>query len=242
MPKDMFAASLVKRTGPPRSKWTIAGSIILHVVLLAALLVVPVLSAFDSYVVHARNLAFVLPPPAVMPAIPAPPPPKTQAPAAPTDIKPAAPAHPPENPVVGEREPLIQGPPIIEGALRNPGSGPGFVPGGTGSGPVTIAPPPPAPRTGPLRIGGKISAPGRLAYVPPVYPPLAIIAKKEGQVTLEATIDETGIVRDVKVLQGDPLLNQAAVDAVRKWRYTPTKLNGVAVPVLLTVTVTFTLR
>lgn len=239
MPKELFAASLVKRTGPPRSKWTIAGSIVLHAALLAALLVIPVLSVFDSYVVHARNLAFVLPPPAVMPAIPAPPPPKTQAPAAPADVNPhAAPRTAPDKLVTGDREPL--GPPSIGDLGRGPASV--GVPGATGVPTVTISAPPPASPPKPVPVGGNISPPARLSYVPPVYPPLAIIAKKEGMVILEATIDETGVVRDVKVLRGDPLLNQAALDAVRKWRYTPTKLNGVAVPVLLTVTVTFTLR
>ena len=240
MPKELFSASLLKRTGPPRSKWTIAGSIGLHIVLLAALFVVPVLSVFDSYVVHARNLAFVLPPPAVMPAIPAPPPPKTQKPAAPTDVNPhAAPSAAPQKPVTDDSVPAV-GPPATADFGRVPGTG--FVPGGTGTDRVTITPPPPSSPPKPRPVGGNISAPARLSYVPPVFPPLAIIAKKEGTVILEATIDETGVVRDVKVLRGDPLLNQAAIDAVHKWRYTPTKLNGVAVPVLLMVTVTFTLR
>ena len=61
-------------------------------------------------------------------------------------------------------------------------------------------------------------------------------------VILEATIDESGIVRNVKVLRSHALLDQAAIDAVRKWKYTPTKLNGVAIPILLTVTVNFALR
>ena len=61
-------------------------------------------------------------------------------------------------------------------------------------------------------------------------------------VILEATIDETGVVRDVKVLRSIPMLDQAAMDAVKKCRYTPTLLNVAAVPILLTVTVTFSLR
>jgi protein TonB len=78
--------------------------------------------------------------------------------------------------------------------------------------------------------------------VDPIYPQIAIIAKRDGTVILEATIDESGVVRDVKVLRSAPLLDQAAVDAVKQWRYTPTRLNGVAVPIILTVTVTFSLR
>jgi protein TonB len=75
-----------------------------------------------------------------------------------------------------------------------------------------------------------------------VYPDLARAARVQGTVILEATIDETGAVTNVKVLRSIPLLDRAATDAVRRWRYTPTRLNGVPVPVLMTVTVTFTLR
>ena len=60
--------------------------------------------------------------------------------------------------------------------------------------------------------------------------------------TLEATIDEAGNVKDLKVIGSRPLLDKAAIDAVSKWRYTPTRLNGVAVPIILTVRVTFALR
>ena len=93
-----------------------------------------------------------------------------------------------------------------------------------------------------MPVGGNIKAPTRLSYADPVYPTIAIAAKIDGMVILEATIDETGVVRDVKVLRSIPMLDQAAMDAVKRWRYTPTLLNGVAVPILLTVTVTFSLR
>ena len=60
-------------------------------------------------------------------------------------------------------------------------------------------------------------------------------------VILEATISPQGKVTDIKVLRGIPLLDQAAVEAVRQWVYTPTLLNGVPVPVIMTVTVNFKL-
>ena len=62
-----------------------------------------------------------------------------------------------------------------------------------------------------------------------------------GVVILEAVIGVDGRVADAKVLRSIPLLDQAAVDAVRQWVYTPTLLNGVPVPVIMTVTVNFTL-
>jgi len=75
-----------------------------------------------------------------------------------------------------------------------------------------------------------------------VYPTIARETRTEGMVILEATIDESGAVRNVRVLRSHALLDQAAIDAVSKWKYTPTKLNGVAIPILLTVTVNFALR
>ena len=75
----------------------------------------------------------------------------------------------------------------------------------------------------------------------PVYPAEAQAAKVQGIVIMEATIGADGRVTDAKVLRSVPLLDQAAVDAVRQWEYTPTLLNGAPVPVIMTVTVTFNL-
>jgi protein TonB len=61
-------------------------------------------------------------------------------------------------------------------------------------------------------------------------------------VILDAVIDEAGAVRNVTVLRSVPLLDRAAIEAVTQWRYTPTRLNGVPVAIILTVTVTFSLR
>ncbi len=77
--------------------------------------------------------------------------------------------------------------------------------------------------------------------VQPVYPPIAQAARVQGIVIIEATIGADGRITDTRVLRSIPLLDQAAVDAVRQWQYTPTQLNGVPVPVIMTVTVTFTL-
>jgi protein TonB len=91
----------------------------------------------------------------------------------------------------------------------------------------------------PIRIGGAIESPRRLKNVAPVYPELAKQARVQGVVVLECTISPEGQVTAVKVLRGIPLLDEAAVAAVRQWVYTPTVLNGVAVPVIMTVTVNF---
>ena len=95
-------------------------------------------------------------------------------------------------------------------------------------------------RIAPLRIGGQIKAPTKIKDVKPVYPAIAQSAHVGGVVTIEATIGEDGKVIDAKVVRSIPLLDQAALDAVRQWEYMPTLLNGVPVPILVTVTINFT--
>ena len=92
----------------------------------------------------------------------------------------------------------------------------------------------------PLRIGGQIRAPRKIKDAKPVYPAIARSARVAGAVTIEATIGPDGKVTDAKVVRSIPLLDQAALDAVRQWEYTPTLLNGVPVPVLMTITINFT--
>jgi periplasmic protein TonB len=104
------------------------------------------------------------------------------------------------------------------------------------------APPAPPPTVAPLRVGGAVREPKKITEVRPVYPAIAQAAKVEGLVILEAVINERGVVERVKVLRSVPLLDAAAVDAVQKWRYTPTLLNGTPVSVLMTITLRFTLH
>lgn len=108
--------------------------------------------------------------------------------------------------------------------------------------PVTSGPPPQWNGVTALRIGGGVAAPERVKYVPPVFPDDARQARVSGIVIVEALVDETGAVVQAKVLKSVALLDTAALDAVRQWKYTPTLVNGVAVPVVMTVTVNFTLQ
>jgi len=105
---------------------------------------------------------------------------------------------------------------------------------------VQTAPPPP-PSGVPLRVGSGISPPVKVKDVRPVYPAIAQSARVQGVVVLEATIGADGTVSDARVLRSIPLLDAAAIDAVKQWVYQPTMLNGVAVPVIMTVTVNFSL-
>ena len=76
----------------------------------------------------------------------------------------------------------------------------------------------------------------------PIYPAIAQSARVAGVVIIEATIGPNGRVQEAKVLRSIPLLDAAALEAVRQWEFTPTLLNGVPVPVIMTVTVNFTLQ
>ena len=99
-----------------------------------------------------------------------------------------------------------------------------------------------APEAGPVRVGGDIQEPERIHYVAPEYPEEARRARLEGFVILQAIIDRQGNVRDAEVLRGlDLSLDQAALEAVRQWKYTPSYYNGEAVEVIVTVNVVFRL-
>jgi protein TonB len=93
-----------------------------------------------------------------------------------------------------------------------------------------------------VRVGGKVRPPTKTKDVAPVYPAAAKSARIAGVVIIEATIGADGKVIDTKVLRSVPMLDQAALDAVRQWEYTPTLLNGAPVPVVVTVTVNFKLQ
>jgi len=96
----------------------------------------------------------------------------------------------------------------------------------------------PAPGA-PVRVGGNIRTPQRIVDAAPVMSDVARHAGIRGVVILEIIIGPDGKVSDVKVLRSIPLLDQAAIDTARQWRYEPTLLNGAPVPVIMTATVNF---
>jgi len=127
-----------------------------------------------------------------------------------------------------------------------PGSQPNGILGGLPAFGSTAAQPPPPKKIpitppSPTPIGGDVQQ-AKLIYGPtPAYPELAKKTHTQGAVTLEAIISKDGRVVDVRVLNGHPLLIQAAVEAVKGWRYQPTLLNGQPVEVITTITVNFKL-
>jgi protein TonB len=125
-----------------------------------------------------------------------------------------------------------------DNALQGPGGGMQMHASGISSvvsGSVSSAP------AGAVRVGGNIRPPTRTHFVEPAYPQVARAAAVQGVVIIELTIGEDGAVSNARVLRSIPLLDQAALDAVRQWRYEPTLLNGAPTPVIMTATVNFSL-
>src|SRR5215467_7087858 len=211
-----------------RSWYTVPLSILAHTVLIGAIVIIPLMAAD------------VLPTPPSMMAFVAAPPPSAAPPKPVMDVNPAA------APVEAPRE--IKPETGIESGVKGVVGGvEGGVVGGVTGGIVggleaAPPPPPPPPPPAPVRVGGAIRTPTKVKHVNPVYPAIAQSARVQGVVIIEATIGPTGTVQDAKVLRSIPLLDQAALDAVKQWVFTPTTLNGVPVPVIMTVTVNFTLQ
>lgn len=125
-----------------------------------------------------------------------------------------------------------------------PGGSVGGVLGGVIGGVLSGAPPPPPPKpTTPkrIRVGGNVEQARQIFAPKPEYPQLAKMARIQGVVRLEAVISEQGTIQDLKVVGGHPLLVKAAIEAVSRWRYQPTMLNGEPVQVVTEIDVNFTL-
>jgi len=242
----MFEQSFVNRNQEPARKASIAASFFMQVAVVLGLVVLPVVFVEDlPGIVLAATLQTPEPPP---------PPPKYVAAA---NVQPVpvrqfnderllAPKNIPDEIaiVVDEAPPEFTGP---VGAANPYGVGVPERCSIIGSFLVPVTPPPPKPvEPEPeviqrVRVGGIVELPSPLSTAQPVYPRLAIQARIEGEVLLEAVIGADGRVRDVKVLSGHPLLIPAATEAVRRWIYQPTTLNGNPVEVVMTVTVRFRL-
>ncbi len=213
-------------------------SICAHVVLAALLVIVP-LAAEDEWPRPAPLPSFMLAtkvvpvPPQMIPRVAHRPPPSVGV-TAPSSIGPERDTPPePTGPSTPGAPPDVAGGPIGIG-----------VPDGFGT-PIAVPlppPPPPVEPPAPRRVGGEVREPKKILDFRPVYPPFAQAAKVEGMVILEAVINERGGVERLKLLRSAPLLDAAAIEAVRKWRYTPTLLNGTPVSVLMTITVHFKLH
>jgi protein TonB len=234
MSRTLFDQTLAPHKTNTRPIGTLSLSILLHAGALAIVLALQFTASIQGLAVGSPLTAFVAPP--APPPAPAPP------------ARPATASHAPDPRIAPTVQPdaittepeVIARPPApdvpVGPTVGLPGDPAAIIPRGG----LAVLNPPPPPL--PVRVGGDIRAPARVVYVPPVYPSIAVAARVEGEVVLEATIDETGTVRDVTVRQSIALLDRAAIDAVSKWRYSPTRLNGQAVPVIMLVRVKFSLK
>ena len=236
---------LIAGTGGATQRRTILPTIVsmtVHAAVVAAI-AIPALYAVGELPEIPTMMAFVAPLDA-----PPPPPPPAAPPAKAMPSQPAAPTRPDAAPIDAPAtiepesgfetiEPGVPG--GVEGGI--PGGIPGGVIGGISDAPLPPPPPPPPPpaRPSPVRVGGQIEAPAVLVRIEPEYPQIAARAQIHGLVILEAIVGEDGAVRDVKVLRSVKFLDEAAIDAVKQWRYAPLLLNGHAMPFVLTVSLVF---
>lgn len=241
-PFDIFLVP-ERRSGNRRRVLTVPVSAALHALALAALLVAGTLAGSDLPPVSAGGRLTPPDPVVVQPPRPTPPPgPPTRGPQGPTRR-----GGGPQGPAVVVPTDIPSTLPVDPGGdvLDEPGLPPcltGCGGGGREDGePTAYAAPAPETKA-PVRLPPDVRRPRKLRDVPPVYPPLAISIRLQGEVELDCVIDTTGRVQEVRPLSGHELLVPAAVEAVRQWVYTPTLLDGVPVPVILNVKVRFGLR
>jgi protein TonB len=220
-------------------------SLIVHAVILCLLVVVPLV--FFNMLQAQELLTFLIepPPPPVQPPPPSPPAKAVAVHRGPTTTGYGIPDKIPKG--IPPADDADAAPPIPN--LMIPGLAvPGSPQGGMGASIARLlenepnkveAPLPPHPKQ-PIRVG--MLEPSKLIYkVNPVYPTIAVKAHVSGTVVLEALVNEEGSVSMVKVLSGHAFLVDAAVQAVKQWKYSPTVLNGEPVPIIATVTVIFRL-
>jgi protein TonB len=249
--RPLFADTLVesRRKVNRRRGWTTILSLAIQGVLLCIAILIPLI--YTEALPKQQLLTLLVAPP--------PPPPPPPPPAAPQVLKSVR----PETEIVGgqlrtptripEKIAIIreeQPPPAVStgGVI---GGVPGGIPGGqlggvlggiiSSSSSLAAVPKPPKLEPVRVRVSQGVSVGRLIKKIDPVYPKLARDARVQGQVVLTAIISKDGSIEDLRVLSGHPMLVQAALDAVRQWRYKPYLLNGEPVEVETTVTVNFTL-
>jgi len=241
MPHDLFGDIVVR---PPsarsRRSSVVVFSVAAHAAALVALVIVPLFAA-DTLPTPKRVIDYFLPSdivPVVVPAIPHP------TTTAHRDLQPPSPTMTPGMPApidaptgISREDPTAGSAGIGSGAPSI-----GVVEGPPSEGLWRTEPPPAPPSQAPIHWHSGIRVPQKIVDVAPVYPRFARDARAQGIVIIEATIDARGNVVAARVTKSVNLLDQAALDAVRQWKFSPTLLNGVPVPIIMTVTVRFILQ
>jgi periplasmic protein TonB len=231
----------VSRPRDKRKKWAVAVSLALQAICLLILIVVPLIytQALPKAIVNTALVALpgALPKPAVGAAPPR------------GGVRSArffrngvmiAPGHIPLHVNIIEEPPL---PPeaSMGDAISSGNSGLNLLDVAANAEEKVSRPAGPANEPRRVLVTSTMEAAKLISQIQPVYPPLAIQARIQGNVVLHAIIAKEGGVSELQVLSGHPLLVNAALSAVRQWRYSPTLLNGQVVEVETTITVSFVL-
>ena len=222
-----------------RQGWSFAGSLALEVAAVTFLLLMPVLNTYEIDLGAWARSTFRL----AIPAPPAPPPRAAPAPQ-PGPVRFQAEFRVPS--AIPDRVAILhdKGLPL---APIGGSAAPMGMEGGTGEADVAgvlgmmslVTDKPPLPP--PIRVGGRVQSARLLHQELPVYPPEAVEQHLAGTVKLEAIIGVDGLIRDLRLIEGHPMLAGAAMDAVARWRYRPTRLNGEVVEVITLIDVNFNL-
>ena len=246
----LFSDVLLESDGLQRKRRTLSAvlSFVVQCLVVGILLIVPLM--FTDVLPRQQLLTFLMAPP------PPPPPPPAASVAAARVVRRAesdilngqlrAPTKIPQTVQMIRED---EAPPDLSGS-GVPGGVPGGIPGGQVGGVIggilsstsnaapKLAVPPPPRR---IRVSQGVTEGRLIQKVEPKYPALAIAARIQGQVVLNAIIDKSGQIQNLVLVSGHPMLVPMAIDAVRQWRYRPFLLNGEPVEVETTITVNFQL-
>jgi protein TonB len=237
----MFSQTFVDGAQKTNKPYTIVLSLLLEVCALAVLMLLPLVYTQMLPNARLRNVLAAPAPPAAATPKPLTHPNTLARPAPrifnPTTLSTVHPVPKQVNPSPDTAVPPDVGVAGSTGAANSPGDL-------IGTGPAIVTPPPPAvtkqAQHGPIRIG-VISEANLIHKVQPLYPPLAKSTRVQGTVEFTATISKEGIIENLRLVRGHPLLVNAARDAILQWKYRPTILNGVPVEVITGIIVNFTL-
>ncbi len=243
----MFEQTFVNARAQTRRPWTLAVSVVLQTALVATMLIMPLLRVAKLDL--PMKIHFTLPVEIV----------DLRTKPQPVQQTAAAQTHSVITPRIF-REPVITVPSHVPARIDLSPDAPVFATNGpvalstgpwllAGLGPLATAPPPqvaapakPETPTTQIHVGGAVQE-GKLIFGPrPAYPRIAVAARMQGTVHIQAIIERDGSIGHLKVLSGSPLLQNAALDAVKQWRYKPTLLNGEPVEVVTEIDVNFTLN
>ncbi len=240
----MFEDSLVESSGKIKTKrgLTTFLSFSVQMLLIGVLILIPLI--YTEALPKSQMMTFLVAPPPPPP----PPPPPAAAPIKVVKVQTEIINNELRQPTkIPDKVKMIkedEAPPQVAAGLGVPGGVAGGTMGGVLGGIVSSSSLPP-PKIAPpqkIRVSSGVAQGNVLSKVTPQYPAIARTARIQGTVVLEATISKQGTIQNLRAVSGPPMLYQAAIDAVRQWRYKPYLLNGEPVEVSTTVNVVFNLN